>query len=131
MCCLSGLEARMRRLNISSAIVVTLGFLATVGLTACSASAGPSTAGPGSGHAYDPATDTYWALGTFEPTAPDSNPAWYQDGTSTGMFQKVGAGPWQVHITLSPLLCGELRFFPPAVLTTWALPTAPPDGFTC
>jgi hypothetical protein len=82
-------------------------------------------------YAYDPATDTYWALGTFEPTAPDSDPAWYQDGTNRGMFQKVAAGPWQVHITLNPLLCGELRFFPRTVLMAWALPTAPPAGLTC
>jgi hypothetical protein len=82
-------------------------------------------------YAYDPATDTYWALGTFEPTAPDSDPAWFQDGTSIGMFKKVGQGPWQVHITLNPVLCGELQFFPQAVLMTWALPTAPPPDLTC
>jgi len=82
-------------------------------------------------YAYDPATDTYWALGVFEPTAPASNPAWYQDGTNRGMFKKVGSAPWQVYITLNPLLCGELRFFPQTVLLTWAMPTAPPAGLTC
>lgn len=93
---------------------------------------GAPAALPGSVYyAYDPATDTYWALGTFEPTAPDSNPAWFQDGTEIGMFQKVGAAAWQVHIAFNPVLCDELRFFPQAVLLTWALPTAPTAGLTC
>ena len=93
---------------------------------------GAPAALPGSVYyAYDPATDTYWALGSFKPTAPDSDPAWFQDGTDIGMFQKVGAGAWQVNITLNPVLCGELRFFPQTVLLTWALPTSPPAGLTC
>jgi len=84
-------------------------------------------------YAYDPATESYWAMASFEPssTAPLSVQVAFQDGARSGMFRKVGTRPWQVQITLNPVLCGELKFFPPAVLAAWALPTAPPAGGPC
>lgn len=52
-------------------------------------------------------------------------------GILVGMALLAAAGAWQVHISLNPVLCGELRFFPQTVLLTWASPTAPPAGLTC
>jgi hypothetical protein len=93
---------------------------------------GAPAAAPGSVYyAYDPATYIYWALASFEPTAPSSDPTAYMDGTTTGMFKKAGTGAWQVMIPINPDICEELRFFPQTVLMTWALPTAPPAGLTC
>jgi hypothetical protein len=77
-------------------------------------------------YAYDPATDTYWALARFEPTAPVSDQTAYMDGTSVGMFKAVGTGPWQVTIPVNPDVCQEIQFFPAAVLAAWSLPTVPP-----
>lgn len=79
-------------------------------------------------YAYDPATETYWALATFEPTAPISDQTAYMDGTSEGMFKEVGTGPWQVTIPINPDVCQELQFFPAVVLAAWSLPTVPPAG---
>jgi hypothetical protein len=93
---------------------------------------GAPAAGPASVYyAYDPATDTYWALASFEPTASYSDPTAYMDGTTTGMFKKAGTAAWQVMIPINPDICEELRFFPQTVLITWALPTTPPAGLTC
>ena len=81
---------------------------------------------PGSIHyAYDPATDTYWALANFAPslTAPPRVLVGFQDGVSWGFFTKVGSGPWKTQLGGEPVLCLEVRFFPRAVLTAWALPT--------
>ena len=53
---------------------------------------------PGSVHyAYDPATDTYWALANFAPfgTASLRVKVGFQDGASWGSFTKVGSGPWK------------------------------------
>ena len=81
---------------------------------------------PGSVHyAYDPATDTYWALANFTPsgTASLRINVGFQDGASWGFFTKVGPGPWEAQTGGEPVVCLEVRFFPPAVLTAWSLPT--------
>jgi hypothetical protein len=77
-------------------------------------------------YAFDPATDTWWAMATFEPTAPYTIQSAYPDGTSVVTFRKVGAGIWQAGMAGTPLVCGEIDRFPPAVLQTWGLPTASP-----
>ncbi len=88
---------------------------------------GAPAATPGSVYyAYDPATDTYWALATFEPTTALSDQTAYMDGTSVGMFKAVGTGPWQATIPINPDVCQEIKFFPAAVLAAWSLPTVPP-----
>jgi hypothetical protein len=76
-------------------------------------------------YAYDPATDTYWALANFVPsgTAPLRVTVGFQDGASWGFFTKVGSGPWQTQEGGEPVVCLEVRFFPRAVLTAWSLPT--------
>jgi hypothetical protein len=75
-------------------------------------------------YAYDPATDTYWALANFAPsgTAPPRVTVGFQDGASWGFFTKVGSGPWQARVGGEPVVCLEVRFFPRAVLTAWSLP---------
>jgi hypothetical protein len=93
---------------------------------------GDPAAVPGSVYyAYDPATGTYWALADFEPTTPFSDQTAYMEGSSVGFFKRTGAGAWQVSIYTEDLVCGKIQFFPPAVLTAWALPTTPPAGLTC
>jgi hypothetical protein len=76
-------------------------------------------------YAYDPTTDTYWALADFAPsvTAPQRVLVGFQDGGSLGFYTKVGSGPWQVQTGGAPPRCTEERFFPRAVLTAWSLPT--------
>jgi hypothetical protein len=82
---------------------------------------------PGSTYyAFDPATDTWWAMATFEPTAPYSIQTAYTDGWNIVTFRKVGAGTWQAGMTGTPVVCGEINRFPPAVLQTWGLPTSSP-----
>ena len=81
---------------------------------------------PGSVHyAYDPATNTYWALANFAPsaTAPMRVTVGFQDGASWGFFTKVGSGPWRAQEGGEPIVCLEVPFFPRAVLTAWSLPT--------
>jgi hypothetical protein len=85
-------------------------------------------------YAYDPATDTYWAMSTFEESssAPPSVIALCQEYGQTALFEKAAAGSWQVErISASGSYCLVAQFFPPAVLTAWALPTTPPAGQTC
>ncbi len=84
-------------------------------------------------YAYDPATDIYWAWATFpvNGAAPPSVIAAFREHGQSGMFRKAGAGSWQVTTDSAPTFCAELRFFPPAVLTAWALPTTPPPYQTC
>jgi hypothetical protein len=82
-------------------------------------------------YAYDPATGTYWALAHFEPssTASLNVQVSFQDGGNFGMFRRTGAGSWQVGIAGEPPVCGELKFYPQAVLMAWSLPaTAPTQG---
>jgi hypothetical protein len=85
-------------------------------------------------YAYDPATDTYWALANFAPssTAPWNIQESFQYGGKTGMYRKAGAaGTWQIGVPGNPYLCGELQWYPQNVLITWALPTALPAGQCC
>jgi hypothetical protein len=76
-------------------------------------------------YAYDPATDRYWALATFEPsrTASLTVTVGFQDGGAIGLFTKIGTGTWHVVAGGIPTICGEVQFFPRAVLTAWSLPT--------
>jgi hypothetical protein len=76
-------------------------------------------------YAYDSATNTYWALANFAPsaTAPPRVTVSFQDGTSWGFFTKVGSGPWLAQEGGEPVVCLEVGFFPRAVLTAWSLPT--------
>lgn len=84
-------------------------------------------------YAYDAATNTYWAMAQFVPskTAPANVAVNFQDGGSSGLFTKIGSGPWQVRGGGIPFFCIEGQFFPKAVLAAWALPTAPPAGTRC
>jgi hypothetical protein len=81
-------------------------------------------------YAYDPATDTYWAIARIQPspTGLREEPAGWQDGGNVGLFKKVGSGPWKAGIAGIPVECGLLRFFPQRVLAAWSLPTTPPAG---
>jgi hypothetical protein len=87
---------------------------------------------PGSlDYGYVPSTQTYWAMASYEPAkaVPLAVTVSFQDGGETGLFKKVGSGPWQAILGSEPPYCGELRFFPRPVLSVWALPTAiPADG---
>jgi hypothetical protein len=76
-------------------------------------------------YAYDPATDTYWALANFLPSSTASSRvlAGFQDGASIGLFTRAGTGSWRVHLGGEPVVCTEVRFFPHPVLTAWSLPT--------
>jgi hypothetical protein len=84
-------------------------------------------------YAYEPATDTYWAMATFEEsaTALKNDPAGFQDGGNVGLFWRVGTGAWHGGLGGIPLTCAELRFFPKGVLAAWSLPTSPPAGMDC
>jgi hypothetical protein len=84
-------------------------------------------------YAYDQATDTYWALAEFAPSlkAPFRVLVGFQDGVSWGFFTKVGSGPWKAQIGGEPVYCLEVRFFPRAVLTAWALPAGPAMAGEC
>lgn len=82
-------------------------------------------------YAYDPATDTYWALADFQPsgTASLDVQVGFQDGGGIAMFQKAGSEAWQTTSAGEPQFCAEAKFFPPAVLTAWSM-SAPP-GLGC
>jgi len=84
-------------------------------------------------YAYDPASDTHWALASFEPssTASLTVKVNFQDGGNIGMFRKSGTRSWQAQTPGWPPVCSELRFFPRAVLMAWALPTSAPPGTGC
>ena len=76
-------------------------------------------------YAYDPATDTYWAEANFLPsrTASSKVLVGFQDGASIGLFARAARNGWQVQLGGEPVVCTEVQFFPPAVLTAWSLPT--------
>jgi hypothetical protein len=81
---------------------------------------------PGSTYyAYDPATATYWAMAAYDPASsvPLQVNVSFQDGGAQGLFKKTGSAPWRVSNGGLPAVCAELKFFPPAVLTAWSLPT--------
>jgi hypothetical protein len=81
-------------------------------------------------YAYDPATDTYWAMATFEPSATASvnTETAMQDGGNTGMFTKASDGAWQMRQASFPPGCDLAQFFPSAVIAAWALSTFCPPG---
>jgi hypothetical protein len=75
-------------------------------------------------YAYEPATNTYWALATFTSGIGPPN-------QFIVMFWQTGlAGPWHVAED-GTLICGEVQWFGPEVLEAWSLPTTPPPGVTC
>jgi hypothetical protein len=76
-------------------------------------------------YAYDPATDTYWAEAAFLPsrTASLKVLVGFQDGGSIGLFVRAARSGWQVQLGGEPVVCAEVPFFPPAVVTAWSLPT--------
>jgi hypothetical protein len=82
-------------------------------------------------YAYDPATDTYWALAVFEPssTASLDVQVGFQDGDNIAMFQKDGASAWQAESAGEPAYCAEAKYFPQAVLTAWSM--SAPTGLAC
>jgi hypothetical protein len=84
-------------------------------------------------YAYDQATNTYWAMADFMPaqTAPQNVLVNFQDGGSTGLFTKIGSGPWQVRQGGIPAVCVETQFFPKPVLAAWAISTNRPPGLNC
>ena len=83
-------------------------------------------------YAYDPATHTYWAQANFLPsgTASPKVLVAFQDGASIGLFSRIGNGSWQVQLGGEPVVCTEVKFFPPAVLMAWSVPTDT-AGFGC
>jgi hypothetical protein len=76
-------------------------------------------------YAYDPPTDTYWAEATFQGsrTASLKVLVGFQDGGSVGFYVRAARSGWQVQLGGAPITCTEVRFFPPAVLMAWSLPT--------
>jgi hypothetical protein len=84
-------------------------------------------------YAYDPATDTYWALAEFEPSATASFNVQvnFQDGGGIGMFRKAVSGDWQAQLGSVPPWCAESQFFPLPVLAAWSMPTSKPAGLGC
>jgi hypothetical protein len=87
---------------------------------------------PGSlDYGYVPSTQTYWAMASYDPAkaVPLAVTVSFQDGGETGLFKKVGSGPWQAILGSAPPYCGELSFFPRPVLSAWAIATTiPADG---
>lgn len=81
-------------------------------------------------YGYVKATGTYWAMAGYEPSSKASGAVQvnFQDGGDLGLFKRVGAGQWQASLGGVPVICVELRFFPKAVLTAWALPATHPSG---
>ena len=84
-------------------------------------------------YAYAQATNTYWAMADFMPaqTAPQNVQVGFQDGGSTGLFTKIGSGPWRVRRGGIPAVCVESEFFPKSVLAAWAISTNRPPGLNC
>jgi hypothetical protein len=84
-------------------------------------------------YAYVPATDTYWALASFELSATSIRniPAGCEDGGCIGMFKQVATGAWQGGLGGIPAVCQEVRFFPKAVLEAWSLPASVPAPLNC
>jgi hypothetical protein len=84
-------------------------------------------------YAYDPATNTHWALADFETsgTAPFDVMVNFQDGGGMGMFRQTGADAWQVQLGAVPPWCAESKFFPLPVLAAWSMPTSKPAGLGC
>ena len=84
-------------------------------------------------YAYVPATGTYWAKATWEPTSGDSQTVevGFQDGGSDGFYKKAANGTWQVILGGEPEVCEALKFFPLPVLAAWSLPTSATPASMC
>ena len=82
-------------------------------------------------YAYDPATSTYWAAGSFSPTpaAPQQVGIDLQDGGGFGLFTMRSGSAWSAQTGSVPPYCAWSTYFPPAVLQAWAI-TKPPT-LTC
>jgi hypothetical protein len=104
---------------------LTTAFVAMRGISLSDIAGG----GPEAGsvyYGYDPSTDTYWALANFAASSTASMNAQigFQDGGGTGMFKKAGAtGAWQATRASFPEICGEVTYFPAAVLMAWSIST--------
>jgi len=121
----------IQNLVISSAgkSQLTAAYVALKGISLSDIAGGGPTAGSVY-YAYDPATGTYWALATFAPssTASLNVQVGFQDGGEIGMFRKAGGGAWQAQIGEFPPYCGEVKYFPAAVLTAWSISATPGLG---
>lgn len=125
----------VKNLVISSAERIDLrtAFLGYKGVTTWAQYVGGPTLGTVY-YAYDPATDTYWAMGTFWGYAQAQVylPNFWADylrGGGFAMFKKVGAaGSWQVQSTYCPRSTAIWQFFPPSVLGAWSISTTVPLG---
>jgi hypothetical protein len=86
-------------------------------------------------YAHDTATGTYWAKASFLPSsaASQTTEVSMQDGGSGAFFTKTADGAWQVQRGSqgSGEACAEIKFFPAAVLKTWAISATPPAGSSC
>lgn len=84
-------------------------------------------------YAYDPTTDSYWALADFEPSSMASLNVQvsFQDGEGLAMYRMAAGGSWQVETAGNPTFCAEVKFFPTAVLEVWSMSTTAPTGLTC
>lgn len=79
---------------------------------------------PGSVYfAFDPTTDTYWALASFSPTpsASQHTQIALQDGGNMGIFSRRPASAWQMLSTGSVPFCVSQTAFPPGVVAVWGL----------
>jgi hypothetical protein len=108
---------------------LTAAYVASKGISVSDISGGGPM--PGSVYyAYDPSTDTYWALADFQPssTASQNAQVGFQDGGSYGMYRKAGSSSWQVQQPGFPPICEEVKFFPQAVLMAWSISTNLPPA---
>ena len=75
-------------------------------------------------YAYDPTTQTSWALAEFTPSSTASQNALvgFQDGGSLGLFSMKAGQAWTVQNGFIPFPCSEVKFFPATVVAAWNLP---------
>ena len=80
-------------------------------------------------YAFDPTSDAYWAMATFEPSksASEQVAVNMQDEDAFGLFTRMGDGPWTIQNGSVPLSCAANRFFPQAVLHLFGIPAPPPN----
>lgn len=83
-------------------------------------------------YAYDPSTQTYWAMASFMPSSTASQQVLVgmQDGGETGLYKMTAGGSWSIALNGEPPYCGEMRYFPQPVLAAWNMGTAP-AGLVC
>jgi hypothetical protein len=75
-------------------------------------------------YAYDPTTQTYWALAQFTPntSAPTQVLVGMQDGGDFGLFSMHAGAAWTVQTGGYPPPCAEAKYFPATVMEVWGLP---------